>query len=603
MKNTHKRFICLTGFLLIFLILSTQLAGCSYKGFQSLGLAINNQDQEEMLDSVSVQNSSSENGSDRSITNEQSFFEMKSQQEDRGILDNVDIRKAIFYAIDRKRIAGELLGDNSEVLDSIFSSGSVYNYGAWKEFEYDPAKAAEYLKKTGYSVEKPLYLTIGTNADNVSRQKIEEIIKENLDSIGIKLWINNKEPDEWFVDYLKNGNYELGIWAINISDFQSMINYFSPDKIPSLESETNKNCNNYYWYDNKNFKPLLEKILNETTTDSKKQLSAELQNMLMQDAFFLPLYSRIFSVAYNKNIKNVEIDTNSGSFFKNISKMDVDMTESGSSSKDNAELSNYVKSIVVGCQHEPYCLNPLIPDNLERNDITGLVVKGLWVKNELGEYLPFIADSISSDTIDSTRKNGAKTDLRVVVSLKENIFWQDGSPITASDVVGTINAIKESNTISSYNGVSYGIIKSVNAVSNKQISIVLNEYNYNWKDLFSVVFPSKMLEGKKIEELFSEDVFGCGPYKLKQWTMGKYLLLERNEYYSGEKPAIDAIKFIFNSDVSYLTGMLKDGTIDILSVPADTSLFEDIKKDTGLDLIIKPGNLFEHLAICLKPVK
>ncbi|MBU4292901.1 MAG: hypothetical protein KJ770_02465, partial [Actinobacteria bacterium] len=111
----------------------------------------------------------------------------------------------------------------------------------------------------------------------------------------------------------------------------------------------------------------------------------------------------------------------------------------------------------------------------------------------------------------------------------------------------------------------------------------------------------KLLEGNDIGSMFENDIFGCGPYKLKEWVKGEYILLERNDYYFGEKPKIDSIKFIFNSDINYLINMLREGNIDILSIPSDLNLMEDISSSKDFGLIVKPGDLWEHFAICLKP--
>jgi len=46
--------------------------------------------------------------------------------------------------------------------------------------------------------------------------------------------------------------------------------------------------------------------------------------------------------------------------------------------------------------------------------------------------------------------------------------------------------------------------------------------------------------------------------------------------------------------------MLKDGEIDLLSIPTDLDLMRDLKENEDLNLWVEPGNMLEHLAICLK---
>ena len=97
-------------------------------------------------------------------------------------MNNLNVRKAIFYAIDRNRIVSELLGNYGTVLNSLFPAGADYYMDSWSQYDYDPITAKEFLGKAGYNESNPLLLTIGANSDSPSRQKIENIIKENLDA-------------------------------------------------------------------------------------------------------------------------------------------------------------------------------------------------------------------------------------------------------------------------------------------------------------------------------------------------------------------------------------------------------------------------------------
>jgi len=259
-----------------------------------------------------------------------------------------------------------------------------------------------------------------------------------------------------------------------------------------------------------------------------------------------------------------------------------------------------VKSIVVGYEQEPYTLNPLISDSIYKTYISGLIVKGLWELNQDGDYTPLLVDKIVSGDESIDDKTASSYPLKQQIKLKDKIFWQDGTHIIAQDIAATINAIKSDDSIIDSNG-DYKNIKEIIAINSTEFSVTFNEYNDNWKDLFKFVFPEKLLEGNDIGSMFENDIFGYGPYKLKEWIKGEYILLERNDYYFGEKPKIDSIKFIFSSDINYLINMLREGNIDILSIPSDLNLMEDISSNKDFGLIVKPGDLWEHLAICLKP--
>jgi ABC-type transport system substrate-binding protein len=598
-QETKSKYLVRTLFILSFIVIFVPILALTSCKFENLGLSVN---------SPSSSNGSESNvsgtGAGPAALNEQGFYSLKNLQKNKNPLIDPNVRKAIFYAIDRNRIASELLGSYGSVLNSLFPVGADYYADPWSQYDYDPAAAKEYLNNAGYNEGNPLLLTIGANSDSPSRQIIESIIKENLDAIGIVTWIANKEAKVWYMENIRSGNYDLGVWSIYIPDSAGIEDYFGSGKIPSMETDTNKNCNNFYWYSNPNFDAYLETLLKEDNIDKKIPVISQMQKMLSDDAVVLPLYSRIYAVAYNKKLSGVEIDTLNGSVFKNITGMDISIesaakTQSKSSSTEN---NGNIKSLVAGYEQEPYVLNPFIPDSIFREYINSLIVQGLWKKTGPDKYEPVLAESITvkGDGQGTRESTDLRYSLKASVKLKNDIYWEDGEPIIADDVVATINAIMSDKTLT-FEDKDFGIIKSIEKTGNKEFVVTFNKFDSNWEQLFNYIFPAKLLQGSKISSLFSEDIFGSGPYKLKEWKKGEYVLLEKNSSYSGEKPLINEIKFLFNSDINYLVGMLQEGNIDILSIPADLALMKSIEEDENLKLVVAPGYLFEHLAICLKP--
>jgi ABC-type transport system substrate-binding protein len=584
-------------FILFFIVIFVPIAVLTSCRFEKLGLSVNSPDT-----SNGTETNISGTDVDPNILNEQSFYSLKDLQKDKNPLNNLNVRKAIFYAIDRNRIVNELLGSHGTVLNSLFPAGTDYSADLWSQYDYDPIAAKEYLNKAGYNEGNPLLLTIGANSGSPSRQLIESIIKENLDAIGIVTWVANKEAKVWYMEDIKSGNYDLGIWSIYIPDSAGIEDYFSSAKIPSMETDTNKNCNNFYWYSNQDFDTYLDTLLKEDGVDKKISVTGQIQKILSDDAIVLPLYSRVYVVAYNKKLSNIEINTLNGSVFENIAGMDINVesttkTESKPSITENA---GNIKSLVAGYEQEPYVLNPFIPDSIYREYINSLIIQGLWKKTGPDNYETVMVESVTVEGDGSNKNTGLRYSLKASVKLKNDIFWEDGKPIVADDVVATINAIMSDKTLT-FEDKNFGIIESIEKTGDKEFLVSFNEYDNNWEQLFNYIFPAKLLQDNKISSIFSEDIFGSGPYKLKEWKKGEYVLLEKNSRYWGEKPIINEIKFLFNSDINYLVGMLKEGNIDILSIPADLELMKSIEEDGNLKLEVAPGYLFEHLAICLKP--
>ena len=83
----------------------------------------------------------------------------------------------------------------------------------------------------------------------------------------------------------------------------------------------------------------------------------------------------------------------------------------------------------------------------------------------------------------------------------------------------------------------------------------------------------------------------------------KYMVLEKNIYYKDNLSEIDKIRIVFESDKNLLISALKNEDIDLVSIPVDLELINELEENENIDVLIEKGNLWEHLAICLKPAE
>src|SRR4030042_2796907 len=516
------------------------------------------------------------------IESKEFFLELKEKQLNKNPLNDINIRKAIFYAIDRKRIVNELYGEYNQVLNSLFPEDSHYYYQSWIEYNYDIDKAKEYLSKTGYGTDNPLYITIGSTSGSDTKQMIEEMIKEDLSKIGIEIWIFNKPSEEWNRDCVGKGEYELGIWSIYNFEGNCLLNNFSSDKIPPLATEENKNCENFYWYKNTGVDNILQKIVNEGDIEKKRELFINFQDIVANEAVILPLYSRIDAIAYNnKKIREIDVSIINNKMFFNIEKWIL-----------NTE--GEVNEVIIGFQGEDYNLMNLF----NKDYVSDLLMKGLWEMDENGEYKEVLVEGVYSleEDIDGS------SDQKVKVVLKDGICWEDGSPITSEDVEYTYDKIIGNEDIAGIDD-DYHKIKQIEVIDEREFIIIFEEKIINWEKLFGFVFPKEAMEDKNINNLSVKDIMGNtnGPYKLKEYKNREYLLLERNDSYFGVIPEIEYLKIIFDTNLNNLIGMLRDEEVDLLSILFDLGLIKELDEYKDFNLFIKPGNYIEHLAICLKP--
>lgn len=520
---------------------------------------------------------------DSDISNEDFFFQLKNKQKIQNPLADINIRKAILYAIDREEITETLMGEYNTPLNSLFNQSSPYYYPAWDIYSYDPELARQSLAKAGYSEEKPLYLTIGVGIENSCRNKVAQMIKEDLGEIGIYLWITDQASEDWYNNIVKNGEYEMGIWALYNYDGSQLESYFSSEKIPPLRTEQNKDCSNFYWYSSQDTDDILSKLSYAEDMPKKQELYRQLQEKLAADAVILPLFSRLYVVAHNQRIEGITINLENGSVLADMENWFIDSEEE--------------ETVVVGYGEEPASINPFTANTLMNRYLNEVLFNGLWSNNSSGGYDNKLVENYK--LMENLQLNTANQ--MVNVQLKDNIYWEDGSPITSQDVYQTWLAVKDSGTAAA-NNLNYGIIENIEIIDDSKFNIVFNQLPEGWQGLFNILMPASDLEeyGQDLNQ-FENFTFANGPYKLAGWSRGNYILLEANEYFNGSQPGIKYIKFVFNSDINNLISALKAGDIDILSIPFDLDLVQEIEENDEINLIVERGNLWEHLAFSQKP--
>ena len=200
-------------------------------------------------------------------------------------------------------------------------------------------------------------------------------------------------------------------------------------------------------------------------------------------------------------------------------------------------------SVTEGIVGEPRHINPLLAQSDADRDLVRLVYSGLLKYNEGGKLVPDMAKSyeISQDELSYT------------VYLKDKVLWHDGAPVTADDVVFTIQLAQNSDYGSPQRINWQGV--EVERANDKTIIFKLkNKYAQFLTNLTLPIIPQHIWENvKPINFALSEinlKPIGSGPYlfkKLQKDKSGKIVLyqLEANENFYNQEPMIEEIEIKF----------------------------------------------------------
>lgn len=229
-------------------------------------------------------------------------------------LNNVKLREAIGYAIDRKKIIDELLLGQATIASSILPTES-WAFTTGTEYNYDPAKAKQLLQEAGYRGEPIVFkYSAGNNAVN----QYSQAVQKSLNEIGLNVQIETFDPNVLRTQ-LSQGQFQMntGIWVGGNQDPIFFRDLFSTAKIPS--EQTKVSCCNRSRYSNPEFDALIEQAYNETDRAKSKELYARAQEIISRDLPLFPLWYPANMVVATKRIGNINVSPSGDwSFIKDV---------------------------------------------------------------------------------------------------------------------------------------------------------------------------------------------------------------------------------------------------------------------------------------------
>jgi len=227
-------------------------------------------------------------------------------------LNNVKLREAIGYAVDRQKIVTELLFDQAKVANSILPEQS-WAYTPGTQYKYDPAKAKQLLQEAGYKNEP---IVFKYSAGNAYVNQYAQVIQSALTDVGINVQIETLEVNT-IRTQLAQGQFQMytGVWIGGNQDPIFLRDLFTTKKIPGGAVA----CCNRSRYSNEELDKILTSAVDATDRETAKGLYAKAQEIVSNDLPLFPLWYPANLVVANKRIGNIKISgSGDWSFLKDI---------------------------------------------------------------------------------------------------------------------------------------------------------------------------------------------------------------------------------------------------------------------------------------------
>lgn len=204
---------------------------------------------------------------------------------------------------------------------------------------------------------------------------------------------------------------------------------------------------------------------------------------------------------------------------------------------------------------------------------------GLWLRDpKTLQPIPGMAETwtISSDSKTYT------------FSLRKDLKWSDGTPLTANDFVWTFEQADKLENKYPY-AESINNIAAYKAIDDYTLEITLKEATCIALMTVDAITPLPKHIWSKLDwnnaaknpEINFPSVVS-GPYKLKEWQRGDHAIFVRNDWYYRGAPYFDSYTIRIVSDSAKQFQMLKQGEVD--TAPVGASDYAEARQASHLKL-------------------
>ena len=226
-------------------------------------------------------------------------------------LDNVKVRQAIAYAVDRESIIRDLLLNQGAIAHAILPEAS-WAYTRPETYHFDPNRAKQLLDEAGYRDpdgdgpqmrwEKPLLFRI--SGSSAAARQYAGVIQNYLKAVGVPVTIETSEFNT-MRQLVQNGQFQINYsqWVGGNQDPIFYNDLFATSEIASATGGLNRSR-----YSN----PELDKILAEAKNTYDHTIAAPLyakaEAIVSRDVPVLPLWYQATIVISKKNVGNIHVN-------------------------------------------------------------------------------------------------------------------------------------------------------------------------------------------------------------------------------------------------------------------------------------------------------
>lgn len=222
------------------------------------------------------------------------------------IFQDVKVRQALLYAIDRKSLNQAVYGQYAITLNIPQAPISwLYDDEGLETYDYNLDKAAELLKEAGWEKDgdklmkdgKQMKIVFSAMSGNVVTDTMIPLMIDAYGSLGIDF---QAEYVDWptLQSKSQNGTFDMLFMAWGLTADPDITGTFASPEAGGTQNRTG--------YANPELDKMLAEALHSTSKDEQKEKYKEIYKLINEELPLYPIYERCDLICYNTRVKNIE---------------------------------------------------------------------------------------------------------------------------------------------------------------------------------------------------------------------------------------------------------------------------------------------------------
>lgn len=281
------------------------------------------------------------------------------------------------------------------------------------------------------------------------------------------------------------------------------------------------------------------------------------------------------------------------------------------------------KDLKIGMSQFPSTLHPFFDEMVAKSLVLGGAVRPMTVNTPDWKAACMLCTELPTYENGRAKKEtrkGGKKGIAATYTLKDDLFWGDGTPVTTKDILFAYEVGKHPKS-----GVGNGEffskdIVSIDAADDRNFTIHFDKEKCDFAPI-NDFYPlpahiERAIFEKDPEKYKSATAYNTdstnpglylGPYRIGKVAAGSAITLERNEQWKGTVPWFDSVTFRAIENSAALQANLLAGDIDYIAGELGMMLDEALAFEKRLmsakpgkfTAVYKPSLTFEHIDLNL----